>query len=127
MTSASNRYFGHDWPTISLLGLAAESRLVRFRGFLGKGKCMYLLLWIPIGLIVGWVAGKSLEGNGYGASVDLVMGAGGAAIGGLVMRAAGFSGYGGTALATFAAICCAAFLAIFSALANGRTIYSRVF
>jgi uncharacterized membrane protein YeaQ/YmgE (transglycosylase-associated protein family) len=87
---------------------------------------MYFMLWILVGLAVGWLAGKSLEGNGYGRSVDLVMGAGGAAVGGLVMRTAGFSGYGGTVFATFVAICCAAVLTIVVALANGRTIYSRV-
>ena len=86
---------------------------------------MYLLLWILVGSVVGWLAGKSLEGNGYGRSVDLVMGAGGAAAGGLVMRAAGFSGYGGTVFTTFVAVCCAALLTILAALANGRTIYSR--
>lgn len=86
---------------------------------------MYLVLWIPVGLIVGWLAGKSLEGNGYGRAVDLIMGAGGAAVGGLVMRGAGFSGYGGTFFATFVAVCCAAVLTILVALANGRTIYSR--
>lgn len=60
---------------------------------------MYLMLWILVGSVVGWLAGKSLEGNGYGRSVDLVMGAGGAAAGGLVMQAAGFSGYGGMVFA----------------------------
>jgi uncharacterized membrane protein YeaQ/YmgE (transglycosylase-associated protein family) len=87
---------------------------------------MFLLVWIPIGLIVGWVAGKSLESNGYGRIMDLVMGAGGAAAGGLVMRAAGFSGYSGTLLTTFVAICCAALITILGALASGRTVYSRV-
>jgi len=87
---------------------------------------MYLLLWIPVGLIVGWLAGKSLEGNGYGQSVDLVMGAGGAVAGGLVMRSAGFSGYGGTFVATAVAVLCAALLTIVAALANGRKIYSRI-
>jgi uncharacterized membrane protein YeaQ/YmgE (transglycosylase-associated protein family) len=86
---------------------------------------MYLILWILVGSVVGWLAGKSLEGNGYGRSVDLVTGAGGAAAGGLVMRAAGFSGNGGMVLATFVAVCCAALLTILAALANGRTIYSR--
>lgn len=86
---------------------------------------MYLVLWIFVGLIAGWLAGRSLEGNGYGRSVDLVMGAGGAVAGGLVIRAAGFSGYGGTVFATFVAVCCAALLTILAALANGRTIYSR--
>ena len=86
---------------------------------------MYLAIWILVGLIVGWLAGKSLEGNVYGRSADLVMGAVGAAAGGLVMRAAGFSTYGGTVLATFVAVCCAALLTILVALAHGRTIYSR--
>jgi uncharacterized membrane protein YeaQ/YmgE (transglycosylase-associated protein family) len=86
---------------------------------------MFLLLWIPIGIIVGWLAGKSLEGNGYGRSMDLVMGAGGAVVGGLVMRTAGYAGYEGTVFATFVGICCAALLTILVALANGRTIYSR--
>jgi uncharacterized membrane protein YeaQ/YmgE (transglycosylase-associated protein family) len=88
---------------------------------------MYLLLWIPVGLIVGWLAGKSLEGKGYGRSLDLIMGVGGAVAGGLVMRSAGFSGYGGTFAATAVAIVCAALLTIVAALAHGRTIYSRVF
>jgi uncharacterized membrane protein YeaQ/YmgE (transglycosylase-associated protein family) len=87
---------------------------------------MYLLLWIPVGLLVGWLAGKSLEGNGYGRSVDLIMGVGGAVVGGLIMRSADFSGYSGTVFATFVAVCCAALLTIIVALANGRTIYSRV-
>ena len=86
---------------------------------------MYLVLWIFVGLVVGWLAGRSLEGNGYGRSVDLVMGAGGAVAGGLVIQAVGFSGYGGTVFATFVAVCCAALLTILVALANGRTIYSR--
>lgn len=88
---------------------------------------MFLLVWIPIGLVVGWVAGKSLESNGYGRSMDLVMGAAGAVAGGLVMRAAGFSGYSGTLLATFVAVCCAGLVTILAGLANGRTVYSRVF
>lgn len=86
---------------------------------------MYLAIWILVGLIVGWLAGKSLEGDGYGRSMDLVMGAGGAAAGGLVMRTAGFSSHGGTLLATFVAVCSAALLTILVALANGRTVYSR--
>lgn len=88
---------------------------------------MYLMLWILVGVIVGWLAGKSLEGNGYGRSMDLVMGAGGAVAGGWIVRGAGFSGYGGTAFATFISISCAAILTIVAALANGRTIYSRDF
>jgi uncharacterized membrane protein YeaQ/YmgE (transglycosylase-associated protein family) len=87
---------------------------------------MYLMLWILVGVVVGWLAGRSLEGKGYRGWMDIVMGAGGAAIGGLIMRAAGFSGTGGTVFATFVAVCCAALLTILTALVNGRTIYSRV-
>jgi uncharacterized membrane protein YeaQ/YmgE (transglycosylase-associated protein family) len=86
---------------------------------------MYLLLWILVGLVGGWLAGKTLEGNTYGRSIDLVMGAGGAVAGGLIIRTAGFSGYSGTAFATFVAVGCAAVMTIVAALANGRTIYSR--
>jgi len=85
------------------------------------------MIWILVGVVVGWLAGKSLEGSGYGPSMDLVMGAGGAVAGGLVIRAEGFSGYGGTVFATFIAVCCAALLTIVVALANGRTVYSRGF
>jgi uncharacterized membrane protein YeaQ/YmgE (transglycosylase-associated protein family) len=88
---------------------------------------MYLMLWILVGVVVGWLAGKSLEGNGYGRSMDVVMGAGGAIAGGLAIQAAGFSDYGGTAIATFTAICCAAVLTILAALMNGGTVYSRDF
>jgi len=88
---------------------------------------MYLMLWILVGLIVGWLAGESLEGNGYGRSMDLVMGAGGAVAGGWIVRGAGFSSYGGTVIATFVSISCAAVLTIVVALVNGRTIYSRGF
>ena len=87
---------------------------------------MYLLLWIPVGLIVGWLAGRSLEGGGYGRSMDLVTDVGGAVAGGLVMRSTGFSGYGGTLAATVVAVLCAALLTIVAAVANGRTIYSRI-
>lgn len=88
---------------------------------------MYLLLWIMVGLSIGWLAGKHLEGNGYGPSVDLTMGAGGGVIGGLVMRAMGVSGYGGILLTTFVVICGAALLTVLVAMANGRTIYKSAF
>jgi uncharacterized membrane protein YeaQ/YmgE (transglycosylase-associated protein family) len=87
---------------------------------------MYMLLWMVVGSIVGWLAGRSLEGDGRHKSLDLIMGAGGAVVGGLVLRSAGFTGYNGTVFATFVGVCCAALLSILVALVNGRTIYSRV-
>jgi uncharacterized membrane protein YeaQ/YmgE (transglycosylase-associated protein family) len=59
--------------------------------------------------------------------MDVVMGAVGTIVGGFVIQATGFSGYGGTTTATFAAICCAAVLTILAALMNGRTVYSMDF
>jgi uncharacterized membrane protein YeaQ/YmgE (transglycosylase-associated protein family) len=86
---------------------------------------MYLMIWILVGVAVGWLAGKSLEGNGGFDWMDLLMGAGGGAAGGLIIQLAGFSGYGGTVFAAFSAVCCAALLTILVGLANGRAIYSR--
>ena len=55
------------------------------------------------------------------------MGIGGALIGGMLMRTNGFSGIGGTVLATVVAMTAAAILTTIAALGNGRRIYSRVF
>lgn len=89
---------------------------------------MYLLLlclWIFVGLGAGWLAGKSLEGEGYGPSMDISMGIAGAILGGVSMRLVGFSGVGGTALATLVAVTCAALLTTLTALSDGRRIYTR--
>lgn len=89
---------------------------------------MYLLLfsvWVFMGLSVGWLAGKSLEGEGYGASMDISMGIAGAIIGGVLMRVIGFSGIWGNALATLVAVICAALLTTLTALSNGRKLHVR--
>lgn len=86
---------------------------------------MYLLLWIFVGLLAGWLVGRSLEGNGYGPSLDIAVGAAGGLTGGLLMRSMGFSSYGGTVLTTLVAMTCAALLTTVTALVNGRRIYCR--
>lgn len=86
---------------------------------------LILALWIFVGLSAGWVAGRSLEGEGYGRSMDIPMGIGGAIIGGVLMRSIGFSGVRGTALATLVALSCAALLTILAALGEGRRVYTR--
>ena len=86
---------------------------------------MYLLAWIFIGLLVGWGAGRILQGSGYGAFMDVVMGIGGAVAGGLLMRAAGLGGIAGSIVTTFVAALCAALLTIVFGVANGRRIYAR--
>ena len=57
---------------------------------------MYLLTWIVIGAVVGWGAGKIFQGNGYGPLMDVLMGAGGAVVGGFTMSLLGVGGYGGS-------------------------------
>jgi uncharacterized membrane protein YeaQ/YmgE (transglycosylase-associated protein family) len=86
---------------------------------------LILAVWIFVGLGAGWVAGRSLEGEGYGRSMDILMGIGGAIIGGVLMRSIGFSGVRGTALATLVALSCAALLTTLAALSEGRRVYTR--
>jgi uncharacterized membrane protein YeaQ/YmgE (transglycosylase-associated protein family) len=88
---------------------------------------MQIAIWIFVGLTAGWLAGKSLEGNGYGVWMDLAMGVAGAVVGGFLARPIGFSGYSGVFASTFMAIGCAALLTILTAMINGRTIRSRAF
>ncbi len=49
---------------------------------------MYLLSWIVVGLVAGWLGGKILKGDGYGTVMDIAMGIGGAVAGGLLMQSA---------------------------------------
>jgi len=56
---------------------------------------MFILWWITVGLIAGWITGKMMKGSGYGAVMDIVLGIIGAIVGGFIMRAVGFAGQGG--------------------------------
>src|SRR5437879_13538336 len=69
---------------------------------LGKEECMYLLAWVFVGAVVGWGAGRALQGDGYGVIMDLLMGAAGAVAGGFLMRSAGFHGEGGASVTSVA-------------------------
>jgi uncharacterized membrane protein YeaQ/YmgE (transglycosylase-associated protein family) len=86
---------------------------------------MQIAIWIFVGLAAGWLAGKSLEGKGYGVWMDLSMGVAGAIVGGFLARTIGFSGYGGVFVSTFMAIGCAALLTVLVAMVNGRTVRAR--
>jgi len=83
---------------------------------------MFLLAWIFIGVLVGWGAGRSLGGNGYGPFMDVVMGIGGAVAGGFLMRSAG---YGGAVVTSLFAVVGALLLTILVGFSNGRRIYAR--
>ena len=82
---------------------------------------MHLLTWVLAGVVVGWGAGRKLQANGYGSFLDLTMGVGGAVLGGLLMRSAG---YGGTVITTLFAVIGAVLLTILVGFANGRRIYA---
>jgi uncharacterized membrane protein YeaQ/YmgE (transglycosylase-associated protein family) len=86
---------------------------------------MYLLAWIVIGAVVGWGAGRVLEGNGYGPLMDTLLGIGGGIVGGFLTRIAGFDGYGGTIVTSLVAMVGAALLTVLAAYSNGRRIYAR--
>lgn len=85
---------------------------------------MYLLAWIVVGAVVGWGAGRFFQGNGYGPFMDIVMGSGGAVVGGLLMRSVG---YGGTVITALVAMVSAVILTMLAAYVNGRRLYARQF
>ncbi len=48
-----------------------------------------MFAWILIGLISGWLAGKILNGNGYGMMADIGLGLLGGVIGGMIFELLG--------------------------------------
>jgi uncharacterized membrane protein YeaQ/YmgE (transglycosylase-associated protein family) len=86
---------------------------------------MHLLAWTGIGAVVGWGAGRIFQGNGYGPFMDILMGIGGAVVGGLLARSARFGGYGGTIITTLVAMISAALVTMLAAYVNGRRVYAR--
>jgi uncharacterized membrane protein YeaQ/YmgE (transglycosylase-associated protein family) len=55
---------------------------------------MYLIWFLLIGLVAGWLAGKLTKGSGYGVLGDIVIGVLGAFVGGFLFRMLGLSAYG---------------------------------
>ncbi|RJG13783.1 GlsB/YeaQ/YmgE family stress response membrane protein [Pseudomonas cavernicola] len=56
---------------------------------------MSLILFLIIGAIAGWIAGKLMQGGGFGLVGNLVVGIVGAVIGGHLFRYLGVSAGGG--------------------------------
>ena len=86
---------------------------------------MHLLAWVGIGAVVGWGAGRIFQGNGYGPFMDILMGIGGAVVGGLLTRSVAFGPYGGTIITTLVAMISAALVTMVAAYVNGRRVYAR--
>jgi uncharacterized membrane protein YeaQ/YmgE (transglycosylase-associated protein family) len=55
---------------------------------------MFLIWFLLVGLVAGWLAGKIMKGSGYGVIGDLVLGVIGAIVGGFLFRLVGIAAYG---------------------------------
>ncbi len=55
---------------------------------------MELILFLVIGAIAGWIAGKLMKGRGFGLAGNLVVGVLGAFAGGFLFRQLGVTGEG---------------------------------
>jgi len=87
---------------------------------------VYVLAWIVAGAVVGWGAGRIFQGNGYGPLLDILMGVGGAIVGGFAMSSTVLGGYGGTIITILVAMVGAVLLTLCLALyVNGRRVYAR--
>jgi uncharacterized membrane protein YeaQ/YmgE (transglycosylase-associated protein family) len=83
---------------------------------------MFIIWWIIVGLIAGWITGKLMRGAGYGALMDIVIGIIGAIIGGFIMRHLGFAGSGGMIYTIVVAVIGAVILTLILRLfTKGRT------
>jgi uncharacterized membrane protein YeaQ/YmgE (transglycosylase-associated protein family) len=83
---------------------------------------MDLFAWIFTGVVVGWVAGKALQGKNYVSARDFIMGVGGAAAGVFLTNTAGIPGYPRVFLSTLLAMVCAVLMTSHVAMADGRRI-----
>ena len=65
---------------------------------------MFILWWIIVGLIAGFITGKLMKGSGFGPIMDVVVGIVGAVIGGFIMQHLGYAGQGGLIYTVFVAV-----------------------
>ncbi|MCM2971062.1 MULTISPECIES: GlsB/YeaQ/YmgE family stress response membrane protein [Larsenimonas] len=56
---------------------------------------MGIILWLIIGGLAGWIAGKIMRGGGFGIVGNIVVGIVGAVIGGALLSVLGLSSSGG--------------------------------
>jgi uncharacterized membrane protein YeaQ/YmgE (transglycosylase-associated protein family) len=53
----------------------------------------HLIVWLIIGLVAGALAGRLVEGGGFGCLLDTVIGLAGAVIGGIIVNQLGFTSF----------------------------------
>src|ERR1700727_2002827 len=85
-----------------------------------EGENMFILWWIVVGLIAGWITGKIMKGGGYGTIWDIVLGIAGAIVGGWIMRLLGGTGQGGMIYTIIVAIGGAVLLTLLVRLITGN-------
>jgi len=62
--------------------------------FFGVVVTQSFLMWVFIGLVAGWLAGKIGRGRGFGCLVDIILGMVGAVLGGWIFSKLGIQGSG---------------------------------
>jgi uncharacterized membrane protein YeaQ/YmgE (transglycosylase-associated protein family) len=55
---------------------------------------VYLVWFLLVGMVAGWLAGKITKGSGYGVLGDIVIGVIGAVVGGFLFGLVGIAAYG---------------------------------
>ena len=84
---------------------------------------MYILSWIVLGGVAGWVTGRVLKGNQYGPWVDIIMGVAGGLGGGFLIQY-GFPGRNEVVSTGLSAVLGAVALTVITAFVNGRKRYA---
>lgn len=81
---------------------------------------MFIIWWIIVGLIAGFITGKLMKGSGFGTLGDIVVGIIGAIVGGFIMRALGFASQAGLIYTIFVAVIGAVLLTLLLRLVTGN-------
>ena len=81
---------------------------------------MFIIWWIIVGLIAGFITGKLMKGSGFGAVGDIIVGVIGAVIGGFLMQHLGYAGSGGLIYTIFVAVIGAVLLTLLLRLITGN-------
>ena len=81
---------------------------------------MFIIWWIIVGLIAGFITGKLMKGSGFGTLGDIVVGIVGAVVGGFIMRSLGYAGSGGLIYTIIVAVVGAVLLTLLLRLVTGN-------
>ena len=81
---------------------------------------MFIIWWIVVGLIAGFLTGKLMKGSGFGPVMDIVVGIVGAVVGGFIMRSLGYADQGGLIYTILVATLGAVLLTLLVRLVTGR-------